>query len=267
METPKFVIDTVMAVATHLAQRGIEITIEKAKEIVQDISNRNPGVRGQIDVDEMAKTIQASAETIGRVAYNEETLARFLEVPVPDLATITPGSLDTQLLYDHVRLESEFRIWLEEWGYEVELGCELAGLGGLEHKPDVYGKLNTLHGEFEICINFVCDDPPSEDRVFALLGKIEAYAEAKRTFSFGDVFLIITPRRFGKGAVNAIGLQNEQESYCVVPLEGGDIYVLENARTERDRLNELQDKVRQAEEEARRNRSKRAGREREEMLD
>jgi hypothetical protein len=215
----------------------------------------------------MATKIQATASRIGRIAYNEETLARFLEVPISDLSTLSPETLDTRLLYDHVRLEGEFEGWLQEWGYEVEMGCELAGLRGVEYKPDVYGKLSTLHGEFEICINFVCDYPPSEDRIFALLGKIEAYAEAKKSFSFGDIFLIVTPHRFTKGGINAMGLQNEQESYTVLPLEGGDIYVLENARTPRDRLHELQDKVRQAEEESRRSRIKRSVRELEENMD
>lgn len=267
METSKVIMDTVMAVATHFAQRGIEVTVDKAKEIVTGICERNPALKGQVDVDEMAQKIQTTTIRIGRVAYNEETLARFLEVPVSDLATIPPETIDTRLLYDHVRLEGEFELWLQEWGYEVEMGCELTGLRGVEYKPDVYGMLNTLHGEFEICINFVCDLPPSEDRVFALLGKIEAYAEAKKSFSLGDIFLIVTPHRFTKGGINAMGLQNEQENYTVLPLEGCDIYVLENAQTSKDRLHELQDKVRQAEEEARRSRIKRTVRDIEGSVD
>jgi hypothetical protein len=117
--------------------------------------------------------------------------------------------------------------------------------------------LKTLHGEFEICISFICDNPPDENRVFALLGKIEAYAEAKGSFSRGDIFAVASPHRFTQGALNAIGLQNEQEAYSVLGLDGGDIYVLENARSAKDRLEELQDKVREAEEETRRSKIRR----------
>lgn len=261
MEPSKFVLDALMAITTGFAQKGIEMTLEKARELIQEICNRNPSLKGQIDIDEMAQKIQATAGHVGRVAYNEETLARFLEVPIADLATIKPDEMDFGLLYNHVRLEGEFEEWLKEWGYEVELGSPLTGLRGVEYVPDVYGRLNTLHGQFEICVNFVCDSPPSEDRVFALLGKIEAYAEAKKSFSYGDVFALASPFRFTQAGINAMGLQNEQESYSVIPLDGGDIHVLENARDAKDRLDELQDKVRQAEEETRRSKIRRAARE------
>lgn len=261
MEASRFVLDTVMAVASHLAAKGIEITFEKAKDLIEHVIEKEPALRSQVDIDEMAHQIQATAGQVGRIAYNEETLARFLEIPVADLRTLTPETLEPQMLYDHVRLEGEFQIWLKEWGYDVELGPTLTGLRGVEYVPDVYGLLNSLHGEFEICISFVCDDPPDEDRVFALLGKIEAYAEAKKSFSYSDIFAVVTPYRFTKGAINAIGLQNEQERYSIICLEGGDIYVLEKARSAKDRLSELQDKVREAEEETRMSKIKRSARE------
>lgn len=250
MEPTKFVLDAVMAIASAFAQKGIEITLDKAKEIIGEICQKDPELRGQIDMDDMAKKIQATAGHVGRIAYNEETLARLLEVPIPDLATVSPENLDMDILYNHVKLESEFQEWLKEWGYAVELGCPLAGLRGIEYVPDVYGLLNTLHGQFEVCVNFVCDAPPDEDRVFALLGKIEAYAEAKKSFSYGDIFAIVAPKRFTQGAINAMALQNEQENYSVISLDGGDINSLESAQTPRDRLDEFQDKVRQAEEES-----------------
>lgn len=260
MEPTKFVLDAVMAIASGFAQKGVMITLDKAKEFIEEICRKNPALKGEIDVNEMAKKIQATAIHIGHVAYNEETLARFLEVPVPDLSTIDPDNIELEVLYNHVKLEGEFQSWLKEWGYEIELGTSLTGLRGVEYTPDVYGLLNTLHGQFEICINFVCDSPPSEDRVFALLGRIEAYAEAKKSFSQGDIFALVTPYRFTQASVNAIGLQNEQESYYVFPLDGGDIHVLENARDAKDRLDELQDKVKLAEEEMRRSKIRRAAR-------
>ena len=260
MEASKFVLDAVMAVASGFAQKGITVTLEKAKELIEDICNKNPSLRGQIDIDAMAEQIQVAAGHVGHVAYNEETLARFLEVPIPDLATIKPEGIDLDVLYNHVKLEGEFSSWPSEWGYGIDLGSPLTGLRGVEYIPDVYGSLNTLHGQFEICINFVCDSPPSEDRVFALLGRIEAYAEAKKSFSQGDIFTLVTPYRFTQASINAMGLQNEQESYYVFPLDGGDIHVLENARDAKDRLDELQDKVKLAEEEMRRSKIRKAAR-------
>lgn len=258
MEASLFIVNTITAIATHYAQRGVDITLDKAKEIIDDFCKKNPDTTGKLDVDDLAQKIQSSAGYIGRVAYNEETLARFLEIPIAELRTISPENLDTQFLYDHVKLEGEFEAWLKEWNYEVVVGDTLQGLKGIEYSPDVYGILKTLHGEFEICVNFVCDDPPSEDRVFGLLGKIEAYAEAKKSFSFGDIFMIVSPRRFTPGAINAIGLQNEQENYIVFPLDGGDIFTLENSQTPKDRLRELQDQAKQAEIESKRGKARKS---------
>ena len=64
-----------------------------------------------------------------------------------------------------------------------------------------------------------------------------------------------------------MGLQNEQESYYVFPLDGGDIHVLENARDAKDRLDELQDKVKLAEEEMRRSKIRKAAQRSEGDLD
>jgi hypothetical protein len=250
MEPSQFVMSTVAAIAAHFGQKGIQVTLDKAKEMIEGVC-RKAGDK-TADVDELARRIQATSGSVGSGAYNDEKLARFLEVPVSDLRTVTEENLDVELLYNHVRLTGEFEEWLQKWSYKVDLDCELRGLRGVVFKPDVYGELKTLHGNFELCVNFVCDEPPSEDRVFALLGKIEAYAEARQSFSFGDIFLVVTPGSFTKGAVNAVGLQNEQENYAVVPLEGNDISTLERAESDKDRLSELEDKVRQAQDEAKR---------------
>ena len=114
MEPTRLVLDAVMAIATAFTQKGIEITLDKAKEIIGEICKKNPTLRGQIDMDDMAKKIQATAGNVGRFAYNEETLARFLEVPIPDLATVTPDNLDMGTLYNHIKLENEFQEWLKE---------------------------------------------------------------------------------------------------------------------------------------------------------
>jgi len=143
MGTSKYVMDAIMAVASGFAQKGVEITIDRAKLLIEEICKKDPSPDGQINVEEMAQKIQTAAHQVGHVTYNEETLARFLEIPVPDLATVNPETIDLDVLYNHVKLEGEFQGWLNELGYEVELGSSLTGLRGVEYIPDVYGSLNT----------------------------------------------------------------------------------------------------------------------------
>ena len=262
MDPSQFAMNTITAIASAFAQKGVEITFDKAKEIIKKIGKKDPSLLKKQDIDELAKKIQSTSGQIGHMVYSTETLARYLEIPVPDLKTLNPETIELDVLYNHVKLENEFQSWLEEWGYVVESGSPLIGLRGIEYIPDVYGKLGTLHGQFEICINFVCDVPPNEDRVLALLAKIEAYAEAKKSFARGDIFALVTPsHEFTQGAINGISLQNEQESYSVICLDGGNIHALEQARTPKDRLEELHDEVKEAEVEARRSRIKKSVRE------
>ena len=217
MDPSAFAMNTIAAISSAFAQRGIEVTYDKAKEIINKISKKEPSLFKKLDVDELAKKVQTASGQIGHAVYSAETLARYLEIPVPDLKTLNPETIELDVLYNHVKLENEFQLWLNEWGYETESGSPLIGLRGVEYIPDVYGKLDTLHGQFEICINFVCDVPPNEDRVLALLAKIEAYAEAKKSFAQGDIFALVTPsHEFTQGAISAICLQNEQESYSVI---------------------------------------------------
>ncbi len=259
MEPSTFVDDAVMAFVTAVGKKGIQYTKEKALGILEDLTTKNPSLKGKFDIDEMAEKIQSNMDHVGRGAYNEETLARYLEIPIPDLETLTPEMINFEQLHTHIKLESEFIQWLDDWGYDIDKGTSLIGLRGIEYKPDVYAILNTLHGHYEICVSLVCDKPPDEDRVFALLGKIEAYSEAKHSFSYGDIFLIATlDTEFTPGALNAMALQNEQENYSVIPLDGNDIHTLEVATSAKQRLENLQEKVKQAEEETRRAKIKRS---------
>ena len=262
MENMDFVQSTVAAVVAHFAQKGAELTIEKARDMVQEFINKTPGLRRQIDIDEMAKQIQDCAGSVGRTAYDEAKLARYLEMPVADLATVDPEDIDVKLLYNHIRLEKRFSDWLEEWGYFVECGAELIGLYGMEYVPDVYGQLDTLHGKFEVCISFVCDEPPSEDRVNSLLMKIAAYADAKTSFSYGDIFIIVTPSHFTSNSITSISMRNRKENYSIVALDGQNVGTIETQTNPDDRKEELQQEVRLAEDdEAKRNRMKKEQRE------
>ena len=60
MEPSKFVMQTVMSVAAHFAQRGISLTVEKAKELIEKILQRNPGLRAEVDMDAVTKEIEAT---------------------------------------------------------------------------------------------------------------------------------------------------------------------------------------------------------------
>jgi hypothetical protein len=267
MDPSTFAMNTITAIASAFAQKGVDVTFDKAKEIIEKFSKKEPSLFKKLDIDELANKIQTASDRDGQTVYSAETLARYLEIPVPDLKTLNPETIELDVLYNHVKLESEFQEWLKEWGYDTESGCPLIGLRGVEYIPDVYGKLDTLHGQFEICINFVCDVPPNEDRVLALLAKIEAYAEAKKSFAHGDIFALVTPsHEFTQGAISAICLQNEQESYSVFCLDGGNIHALEQARSPKERLEELHDEVREAEVEARRSRIKKTSREQDEEM-
>jgi hypothetical protein len=68
MDTEQYVLEAVMTMASAFAAKGIEVTFDKAKDLVQEISETIPGLRGEIDVDQMAQTIQAAAGPAGRVA-------------------------------------------------------------------------------------------------------------------------------------------------------------------------------------------------------
>lgn len=258
MEIEKFVIDTIMALTAQYAQRGVDITADKAKEIIDRFCQKQPSLKNQIgDVDELIKQIRSiKGQNVGRMTYNEETLSRFLEVPIADLPQTSPDNIDINALYDHVRLEGKFQEWLLEWGYKVEIGEPLIGLKGIVYIPDIYGELTTLHGKFEICVSLICDNPPDENRVLACLQKIEAYADNKKTFSYRDIFAIVTPHRFTKGAMDAMSLQNEQRGYWVVPIIGSDINTLECVSSFKERLSEFRDKIKLAEDETQRSKYK-----------
>jgi len=190
-------------------------------------------------------------------AYTEENLARYLELPVRDLATLNPETIEIDVIYNHVKLETLFSEWLSEWGYTVEVGPTLKGLEGIEYTPDVYGTLANLHDDYEVCVNFVCDRPPSELRVKALLQDIEAYSERKDTFSLGDIFILVTPRpNFTQTALTHLSLQNMQEKYSIVSLDGADIGKLVSRAQAESRMRTLRAFITDADEEARRGRSR-----------
>ncbi len=174
-------------------------------------------------------------------------LARWFEISPEEFKFVSAEELDPQVFFRHLYLETAFEKWLMEWGYKVELGEELEGLEGLEYVADVSAELKTLHGTFQIIINFICDEPPSVYRGLAILEMLEAYAP-KGCSSFGtnDVFIIATPFKFGKKITNSIRIQNKQEDYIVVKLEGDDLWDLFHAKDTLDRMGELKERIEHA---------------------
>ncbi len=257
MNIDKMVTDTVASVISNLAQRSASVTADKVKDLIARLAERDPEIKRNLDLDHLVDKITSEDGGVSDDAYTEENLARIIELPVRDLTTLNPETIEIDVIYNHIKLESLFKEWLTEWRYTVEIGPTLKGLEGIEYVPDVYATLTNLHDDYEVCVNFVCDNPPSELRVKALLQDIEAYSERKETFSLGDLFLIVTPRQhFTQTALTHLNLQNMQEKYSVVSLDGADIGNLEKKAHSEGRMTALRNMIMDADEEAKRGRSR-----------
>lgn len=257
MDFDKIVSDTVASVITNLAQRSASVTVDKVRELISRLADRDPEIKRNLDLDLLVDKITSEEGSVSDDAYTEENLARIIELPVRDLATLNPETIEIDVIYNHIKLEHLFMRWLSEWGYTVEIGPTLKGLEGIEYVPDVYATLANLHDDYEVCVNFVCDNPPSELRVKALLQDIEAYSERKETFSLGDIFMIVTPRpHFTQTALTHLNLQNMQEKYSVVSIDGADIGNLEKKAHSEGRMRILRNMIIDADEEAKRGRSR-----------
>jgi len=177
--------------------------------------------------------------------FKRKNLARWFEIPPEEFTRTPPSQLEPEVLIRHLYLEDMFKKWLEDWGYETFVGEDLEGKESIDFTPDVYGRLKTLHGDFEVCINFVCDDPPSQYRVRALMETLEAYASENSEFKWGDIYIVATPFQFGRGTSASIRLQGKEEKYTVLKLEGDDISQL-RGRSSELRLMRLMEDVEKA---------------------
>ena len=257
MDVEKVISDTVASVILGLAQRSANVTADKVKDLIGRLTDRDPEIKRNLDLDGLVERITATEASASDDAYKEEHLARYLELPVRDLVTLNPDTIEIDVIYNHVKLEELFKQWLAEWGYTVEIGPTLKGLEGTEYVPDVYATLTNLHDDYEVCVNLVCDRPPSELRVKALLQDIEAYSERKESFSLGDIFMIVTPsQNFTQTSLTHLSLQNMQEKYSIVALDGADIGKLLNKAQSEGRMIALRSIIMDADEEARRGRSR-----------
>ena len=232
------------ALVYTLGRRSVPLTEEEVRTWFERASD---GVRldGQLEELDLSETIAMAQKASGRGAeMSKRNLARWFEIPSDEFSSMRPEQLEPEVLIRHMSLENQFRQWLEEWNYEVTIGEELEGEADVTFTADVYGKLDTLHGKFEVCVNFVCDEPPSTDRVKSLLESLEAYATSKSEFKEGDLYIVATPAaQFTTQAKNALTRQADEERYTVLSLEGDDLWSLQSARDSRARFELLMEHV------------------------
>lgn len=247
--------DAIASLLATFGGRAASVSAEQVKDWITSLRESGAPVTADdiTDVDGLVEAVlQRSDSKQGLHQYNTEVLARWLEMPEADLPALSPESFEPQVLMQHILLEHRFQQWFEDWGYSVELGETLrpADAPELECKVDVYAKLPTIHGTFEVAVNFVCDNPPDEDRVIALASKIGAYADSRKTFAQNDVFMIVTPWDFTPVASASLRHQNRKRSYCVLGVDGSILHDLDSAENKSGRLVELQERVAQANQEA-----------------
>lgn len=203
-------------------------------------------------IKDLADEISQSEKFNFDAEISRRNLARWFEIPEEEFKETKKEQLEPETLIHHILLENKFKKWLEEWDYEVEIGEELDGDDNTEFIPDIYAKRNTLHGIFEIVICFVCDNPPNTYRVQGLFETFETYAKSDSEFGNRDIFIVVTPHKFGPGINKSINLQNKEEKYTVFGLEGNDLSVLESINDADKRLLELKEHVEKAQLKAKR---------------
>lgn len=197
-------------------------------------------------IKELAENIIQNDKFNFDAELNRVNLARWYEIHEEDFKDTKKERLEPETLIHHILLENKFKKWLNEWDYEVEIGEEMDGDDNTEFIPDIYAKRNTLHGIFEIVICFVCSNPPSSDRVLGLFESFETCAKEESEFGNRDIFIVVTPHKFGSRINKAISLQNKQEKYTVFGLEGNDLAVLNSINDSEKRLLELKEHVEKA---------------------
>ena len=105
MEIDKLVTDTVTSILSSLAQKGANVTVDKVQDLKTRLTDRDPELEKLLDIDALVSQIVAT-DVGGAVddAYTEENLARYLEIPVRDLSTFHPETIELDVIVNHVKL-------------------------------------------------------------------------------------------------------------------------------------------------------------------
>ncbi len=240
--------EIVGSVIAALSASGIESSGTDLARLIKDASISVPGDRLP-DADQiklLAEEMASQGNFNLDFEISRRNLARWFEIPEEEFKDTPKEQLEPEVLIRHIMLESLFKKWLEEWNYDVEVGEDLEGIENIEFVPDIYARRVNLHGSFEIVVCFICDNPPNTYRVRALFETFESFARDGSEFGERDIFFVVTPFTFGKGITQSITLQNLEERYTVVGLEGNDISILQSIRTPDKRLLELIEHVEKA---------------------
>ena len=239
----------VESVVAALTASGIQTTSENLIQWIKNANRSVPGQNKKLDSDKIKKLAEdmASKGTLNLgMEFSKGNLARWFEIPEEEFLSTPKSQLEPEVLIRHIALENLFQTWFESWTYEVIIGGDLEGLEDIEIVPDIYAKRITLHGTFEVVVFFVCDNPPSIYRTRALFETFESFAREGAEFGERDILIIATPFKFGKSITQSIKLQNIEEKYTVVALEGDDIERIQRLENFDDKLCELINHVERA---------------------
>jgi len=241
----------VESVIAALSASGIQSSTENIIQWIKNANQSVPGQQKELDSDKVKKItedmLKGGAFNLG-MQMSKGNLARWFEVPEEEFLSTPKNQLEPEVLIRHIALENMFNNWFQEWAYDVVVGGDLEGVEDIEIIPDIYAKRITLHGTFEVVVFFVCDNPPSIYRTRALFETFESFAREGSEFGERDILIIATPFKFGKSITQSIKLQNMEERYTVVALEGNDIERLDKQFDSDFRLNELINHVDRAQE-------------------
>lgn len=218
-------------------------------EVLRDmIENATRSLRGRVtvnpsDIDNVLEVALSRPAFAAGLEYSRRQIARWFEVPLDDFEQVPMAALQPEVLVRHMYYERKISEWFAEWDYTVEIGEELEGIEGADFIPDVYARLDTLHGNFQVAVTLFCSQPPNTWRVLGMLENIEAFAPKGSEFGSRDIYLMVTPYKFLEEASKHIRIQTHEEDYLVVAVEGNDLQDLEQASDSIGRKERLMDLV------------------------
>lgn len=235
----------VASIAPIAAKEATDALTTVVKKAVDSFQRK--GVGHTDELTQLAELVKKSPPPLTQMQTNIDTLARWFEIPRDDFERLPKDRLDPEVLVRHVYLEQLFSTWFGEFGYDVKVGSKMLGLEGWEFIPDVYAEMRTLHGIFQVAVNFVCDDPPSTSRVSFCCESLEAFAmRIKPSYSAKDIFMMVTPFKFSATAHSVLLKEDKDHAYFIIKLEGSELHGLQQASDQGDRLKLLQNIIRDA---------------------
>lgn len=245
VEASDLVAKVVASIAPVVAKEGIDAFTMMARKAIGSFQQRRTMKTDELT--QLVELIKKNPPPLAQMETNIDTLSRWFEIPRDDFEKVPKDKLDAEVLIRHVFLEQLFADWFEEFGYNVTIGSKMLGVEGWEFIPDVYAEMSTLHGIFQVAVNFICDDPPSTSRISFLCESLEAFATRREPeFSEKDIFMLVTPFKFSATAHSVILKEDKDHTYYVVKLESTDLYALQQTTESDYRLRVLQNIVKEA---------------------